>query len=426
MNRLWSSINSLNYFFRAVQPRLFSAIAAAVLIGSPCLLAQTLTTLYNFGARPGDGAFPQPGVVFDQAGNLYGNASIGGIGGSNGILFELTPPVQEGDPWTEVILHKFHGNPDGKTPESRPLLTPDGRLFATTWAGGARDMGTVFAWAPAPDGSRSERVLYSFGSFAGDGANPNAGLVAATDGTFYGVTQNGGANGRGTVFQLTPPGNPRSRWIETILHSFTASGDAAFPSSELIMDQSGNLYGTTLLGGAQNVGAVFEVSPPAAPGDPWTEKVLYSFHGADGSSPGGRLLLDSTGALYGTTSGGGTKFAGNVFKLTPSGGSWTQTVLYNFSGGSLDGGSPFAGVMMDKKGRLLGTAQSGGQGAGGVVFMLEPPQGSGEWIETVLHSFSGPDGFRPSCPLVLKGGGIYGTTTQGGLFGTGTAFVLAP
>jgi uncharacterized repeat protein (TIGR03803 family) len=192
------------------------------------------------------------------------------------------------------------------------------------------------------------------------------------------------------------------------------------------MDQSGNLYGTTLLGGAQNVGAVFEVSPPAVPGDPWTEKVLYSFRGPDGSSPGGRLLIDATGALYGTTSGGGTKFSGNVFKLTPSGGSWTQTVLYNFSGGSPDGGSPFAGVMMDKKGRLLGTAQGGGQGSGGVVFMLEPPQGSGEWIETVLHSFSGPDGFRPSCPLVLKGGGIYGTTTQGGLFGTGTAFVLTP
>jgi uncharacterized repeat protein (TIGR03803 family) len=426
MSRVLRGIRLLKKcFLGPVQEKLFVAIAATILIGSPYLLGQTLTTIYNFGARPGDGAFPQPGVIFDKAGNLYGNASIGGIGGSNGILFELTPPAQLGDPWTEIVLHKFRGNPDGKTPESRPLLT-NGRIFGTTWAGGTHDMGTAFAWAPSPDGSNSEKVLYSFGSFPGDGINPNAGLLAGSGGAFFGVTQSGGANGRGTVFQLTPPGTPRGKWTETILHSFTAAGDAAFPSSELIVDQNGNLYGTTLLGGAQNLGAVFEVSPPVVPGDPWTEKVLYSFHGADGSSPGGRLLLDGSGALYGTSSGGGTRSAGTVFKLTPSGGSWTETVLYNFSGGSPDGGSPFAGVIMDNQGRLLGTAQNGGQGGGGVVFMLEPPQGSGEWIETVLHSFSGPDGYSPSCTLVLRGGGIYGTTTQGGQFGTGTAFVLTP
>ena len=427
MNRFWNVINSLkNHFLGAVPRGLFAATAATVLLANPCVFGQTLTTLHDFSSHPGDGAGPQAGIVFDQTGNLYGTAAIGGIGGSNGVLFELMPPGQVGDPWTEVVLHQFHGTPDGKTPECRVLLRSAGSLVGTTFQGGAQNMGTVFAWSPA---SRSEKVLYSFGSFPGDAVQPNSSLLAASSG-FFGAAQ-GGANNTGAVYNLSPPVGGKKTWTETILYSFkgSGSGDAAFPSGELVNDASGNLYGATTLGGTNNLGAVFQVSPPAAPGNPWTETVIYSFNGTDGTLPAGRLLLDASGALYGTTDGGGTKSGGTVFKLTPPGapgGSWTQTVLFNFSGGSLDGGNPSAGVTMDKKGRLLGTASTGGQGGGGVVFMFEAPQGSGEWIETVLHFFSGPDGYRPLSSLVPRQGGIYGTTSLGGLFGTGTVFVLTP
>jgi uncharacterized repeat protein (TIGR03803 family) len=197
----------------------------------------------------------------------------------------------------------------------------------------------------------------------------------------------------------------------------------------LITDSSGNLYGVTLLGGAHNLGAVYRLSPPTLQGGAWTEKVLFSFSGPDGSSPFGRLLLDKSGTLYGTTSGGGPSQAGTVFMLTPQPGDvWTEQVLYSFSGGS-DGGSPEAGVIMDQKGSLFGTASNGGTGrlSGGVVFRLDPPMMAGSaWTETVLYSFGGSDGFRPLSRLVPRNGALYGTTSAGGLNGTGTVFQLIP
>ena len=213
-------------------------------------------------------------------------------------------------------------------------------------------------------------------------------------------------------------------------YSFTGSGDAAFPSSDLVMDREGNLYGTTLVGGVNDLGAVYQLSPPATEGGTWTETVIFSFSGSDGTLPFGRLQFDQNGLLYGTTSGGGDLQAGTVFQLTPPaepGTSWIESVLYSFSGGR-DGGSPVAGVIIDNKGRLFGTASTGGSGGpdfGGVIFKLTPPQNQGDpWTETVLHSFGGPDGFRSLARLVRRGNGLYGTTSAGGLNGTGTAFVL--
>ena len=152
---------------------------------------------------------------------------------------------------------------------------------------------------------------------------------------FYGVTHVGGANGRGTVFQLTPPGSGGD-WSETILYSFTGSGDAAFPSSDLVMDEAGNLYGTALVGGVNDLGAVYQLSPPANEGEDWTETVIFSFSGPDGTLPFGRLQFDQNGPLYGTTDGGGALQGGTVFQLMPpaqAGTSWTENVLFNFSGG---------------------------------------------------------------------------------------------
>lgn len=397
-----------------------------ILLGGMGAGAQTLTTIHDFGSGR-DGENPQAGVVFDQAGNLYGTAALGALNG-NGIVFSLTPDGGTG--FTEVILHNFTGPPDGSVPVSSVVLTAPGRLVGTTLEGGANDMGSAFEvrFATNADAPASERVLYSFGSFAGDGIHPNAALLPKGPG-FFGVTRDGGANGRGTVFQLRPPSSGGD-WTETVLYSFTGSGDAAFPSSDLVMDREGNLYGTTLIGGVNDLGAVYQLSPPATEGDTWTETVIFSFSGSDGTLPFGRLQFDQNGLLYGTTSGGGDLQGGTVFQLTPPaepGSSWIESVLYSFSGGR-DGGSPVAGVIINNKGRLFGTASTGGSGGpdfGGVIFKLTPPQNQGDpWTETVLHSFGGPDGFRSLARLARRGDAIYGTTSAGGLNGTGTAFVL--
>jgi uncharacterized repeat protein (TIGR03803 family) len=293
-------------------------------------------------------------------------------------------------------------------------------------------MGTVFMVIPAAVSGdpAKERILYSFGSTPKDGTNPNVGLLPGSHG-LYGVTSAGGANHRGTIFHLAPAPNPADPWIETTLYNFGGT-DGAFPSSELVMDREGNLYGTTLLGGTNDVGTVYRLSPPTMSGGTWTESVLFSFSGLDGNAPFGRLQFDSNGVLYGTTSGGGVSQGGTVFRLTPPeqpGDSWTESVLYSFSGGH-DGGSPEAGVIIDNQGRLFGTASTGGTRGprfGGVVFVLSPPTvKGGSWTETVLESFGGPNGFRPLSRLVRRNGAMYGTTSAGGRNGTGTVFVLTP
>lgn len=409
-------------------------LALTVLIGCVSAAGQTFTTLYNFGSNPKDGADPLAGVVFDNAGNLVGAAAIGG-GPGRGTIFQLSPRATTGVSWTETTLKRFHRNPDGAFPECRLIVTSTGELVGTTFGGGTNDEGMAFALVPptVPGAPWKRQVLYNFGHFAGDAFNPNAGLLANGP-VYYGVGS-GGTNFSGAVFQLTPPARRGKPWTETILYSFAErfSGDAAIPSSELIMDNQGNLYGTALLGGANDVGAVYELSPPVVAGGPWTEKVLFSFSGTDGSSPFGRLLLDANGTLYGTASGGGAGEAGAVFQLAPPaapGDPWTETVLYGFSGGA-DGSSPEGGVVMNNQGRIFGTAEHGGDGgpkiSGGVVFALDPPtQPGGTWTETVLYAFGGPDGFAPASLLTLKNGRLYGTTTQGGSFGTGTVFVLKP
>jgi uncharacterized repeat protein (TIGR03803 family) len=404
---------------------------SVILLGGTGAFAQTLTTLRDFGSNM-DGQNPQAGVVFDQRGHLYGTAALGGVDG-NGIVYRLTPPEGTGGPWRGSVLHKFSGQPDGAVPVSSLTLSPSGDLFGTTEEGGAHNKGTVFGLQPPqnPGDSWRERVFYSFGSSATDGVVPNSELLPANPG-FYGVTREGGAHGFGTVFLVAPQAGGGTNWSETILYSFAGSGDAAFPSGGLVADQAGNLYGTTLVGGANDLGAVYQLSPPTTEGGAWTETVIFSFSGSDGTLPFGRLQFDETGAIYGTTTSGGSGQAGTVFKLTPQsqpGVSWNESVLYNFSGGR-DGGSPFAGVVIDNRGTLFGTASTGGAGhplPGGVIFRLTPPASEGvQWTETVLHAFGGPDGFRPLSRLIRRSGSFYGTTSSGGLNGTGTVFVLTP
>ena len=368
-----------------------SLALSVILPGATGSFAQTLTTLRDFGTNM-DGQNPQAGVAFDQRGHLYGTAALGGVDG-NGIVYHLAPPEGTGGAWTGSVLHNFGGQPDGAVPVSSLTISPSGKLFGTTEEGGAHNMGTVFGLQPPqnPGDSWRERVFYSFGSSATDGVVPNAELLPANPG-FYGVTREGGAHGFGTVFLVTPQAGA-TNWSDTILYSFAGSGDAAFPSGGLVADQAGNLYGVTLLGGANNLGAVYQLSPPTTEGGLWTETVIFSFSGPDGTLPSGQLQFDQSGALYGTTDGGGSLQEGTVFQLAPSsrpGGSWTQSVLYNFSGGR-DGGNPVAGVVIDNMGRIFGAASTGGSGplSGGVIFRLNPPVNQGDpWTENVYFTRS--------------------------------------
>jgi uncharacterized repeat protein (TIGR03803 family) len=379
---------------------------------------QNLTILHSFGSIRNDGAAPGSGVIIDQNGNLFGTT---GVTGSkfNGIVFELSPPAQ-GEPWTETIIHRFHGTPDGRSPLDRPVMTANGALAGTTSRGGVDDLGIAYSFTPPVNGGTwTRRIIHSFGTVPNDAVNPELGLLPAAEG-LYGVDQ-GGANNTGAFYLLTPPARG-GMWTQHILYSFgpIQSGDAAFPGGELVGDVNGNFYGVSAQGGANNLGAVYEISPPVTQGGAWTETVIFSFNGTDGTLPEGPLLLGPNGVLYGTAEGGGDNGAGLVFELDPPSGAgnpWTEAILHTFGGGT-DGDSPATGVIAGTNGRLLGTA-------GGTVFMLNPPQSVGDpWTETILHSFSLQDGFIISSPLTLSNNALYGTTAQGGTFGKGTVFQL--
>jgi len=334
--------------------------------------------------------------------------------------------------------------PDGSIPRGGLVADKNGHLYGTTSGGGTYGYGTVFELKPSGSGW-AEAVLYNFcaQSKCADGSNPFAGLLLY-GGNFYGTTQQGGAHGYGTVFELTHSG---SAWSETVLYSFCAMfecADGGYPSASLTFDKKGNLYGTALLGGVYANGVVFELTNS---GSGWNETVLYSFCTAsgcaDGSWPEAGLTFDQMGNLYSTAWQGGNldcqdpAFAGCgvVFQLSPpgnGGGPWTENVLYSFCSATncADGHNPSAGLIFDAKGNLYGATFDGGdtsQGCGGsrygcgVIFELTPPPGgSGPWTETVLHTFTGGDGAGPAARLAFDSKGhLYGATSS-------TVFRLTP
>lgn len=332
---------------------------------------------------------------------------------------------------------------DGSIPRGGLVAGKNG-LYGTTSIGGLYGYGTVFELRPSANGS-TETVLYSFCSElqCADGSSPYAGLIFDANGNLYGTTQQGGAHGGGTVFELT---QSASGWSETVLYSFcsmSGCADGGYPVASLIFDTKGNLYGTVLEGGTYGNGAVFELTNS---GSGWNETVLYSFCAAsgcaDGSWPEASLIFDNAGNLYSTAWQGGNRECqdpsfdgcGLVYELSPPGngtGPWTESVLYSFCSAAncTDGHSPSAGLIFDSKGNLCGAAFQGGntsQECGGsrygcgVVFELNPPSGgSGPWTETVLHTFTGEDGYWPAARLASDAGHLYGATSS-------TVFRLTP
>lgn len=340
----------------------------------------TESVLYAFQGYT-DGGGPRGGLTFDKTGNLYGTTFGGGQNaacGNCGTIFQLTPPSAPGGNWTEHVLHRFQDDPDGALPWGGMIFDRSGNLFGTTYSGGPYGVsGTVFQLTPpaVPGGDWTESVIHSFDwADPGEGYNPLSSLTMDKAGDIYGTTESGGIfkqGGVGTVFKLTSPATTGGAWSYRVLHRFQGSpADGAFPIGGLVFDELGNVYGTTESGGGKTCkyfgsttpcGTVFQLTPPF-----WTETVIHNFAGgSDGFNPQGGLAFHN-GSLYGTTvQGGGCATdggCGTIFQLTPAGfggGTWTETVLYRFRGGS-DGEWPIANPLFGSRSVLYSTTSAGG------------------------------------------------------------------
>jgi len=281
-------------------------------------------------------------------------------------------------------------------------------------------------------GQAQYQVLYKFDTNQPglDGFIPSGPVMFDSSGNMYGTTQSGGMYGRGAIFELSPSG---TGWTETLLYSFCPGGvpcpDGEVPESGVIMDATGNLYGTTPFGGGfcggneRTCGTVFELSPPSLPGGNWTQTVL-----AVGCNPSGGLVSDQVGNLYGTL---GCR-QGYVFELSPptkEGQPWIPTALYvfcPFASRCSDGKGPVGGVIFDNAGNLYGATQEGGHANKGVVYEISPTAEGGQWTEKVLASATRNIGYDPLAGLTFDdAGNLYGTLGFGGAHGDGAAFKLA-
>jgi uncharacterized repeat protein (TIGR03803 family) len=319
-----------------------------------------------------------------------------------------------------TILYNFPSNAENAAmPMGALVMDKLGNLYGSTWEGGSASGGTVFKLAS--DGQETD--LHVFTGQGGDGFLSKAGVIIDKKGNLYGTTITGGASGSGllgwgTVYKVAPSGN------ETVLYSFTGKEDGGYPYASLVLDAKGNLYGTTYYGGdlscqpPNGCGTVFKVDPAG------NETVLYSFTNAHpdyGLHPVGGLVRDKAGNLYGTTSYGGTvPIYGNVFKLSPAG---QITNLYSFTGSNGDGALPNSNLTLDAQGNLYGATSYGGSPdcylGCGVIFKVSP-----DGAESILFTFTGGDtGFEPSA-LIRHSGYLYGTTTGGGTSNVGTVFKI--
>jgi uncharacterized repeat protein (TIGR03803 family) len=332
---------------------------------SPTPTGWVHTVLYSFTSGA-DGGEPYKGVTIDRQGNLYGTAVTGGSGnceGGCGVVYKLT---NSGGTWTQTVIHAFTGGDDGSGAGSRVTLDRSGNVYGMAPTGGAYGLGTIYKIHPQHDGTWNLTVIHAFTGGA-DGASGSAGRMVLRHGRLFGAATTGGNYGSGVVFQLTPSGG--GEWNFRTIYSFRGQPDGSFPYGALLFDRLGNIYGTTYYGGANGIGAVYELSP--RPTGEWNESVLYSFQeGSDGNSPISNLVADGVGNLYGTTSEGGLG-SGTIFKLSLVGGQWIETVVHAFEGPP-DGAFAYNGMVVDAFGNFYGATVHGGDDNDGSVYKFTP------------------------------------------------------
>ena len=457
---------------RSWMPLWLPAITLTILSMIPATAAEM--TLYNFNPLPRagallTGAYPLGTLLRDRDGALYGATWLDGQYGS-GTIFKLSPPAAGQTKWSISVVYAFTGGLDGDGPNPGLVMDASGAIYGTTEYGGTSLQGVAFKLTPPLPGGGTqwhETVIHNFThSLAynlSDGAFPSGGLIMDHYGTLYGTTDLGGittdpsGKGFGAVFKLTPLDAGRTQWQETVLYRFTSVADGQNPMSTLTFDAAGALYGTTFYGGTGTCsdwmfniigcGTVFKLSPSSPGQATWSKTTLHNFaSGVDGAIPHGKLLLDAAGAVYGITYQGGTgacpDWAGNIigcgiiYKLMPAAqtrAGWTESIIHTFTG--LDGAFPQGGVIMDSTGALYGTASGGGPisygmvGGYGLVFKLTPSStGLPYWTETVLYNFDVSEtGTRPIGELIRDPAGhLFGVTNSGGPDLGGTIFEIVP
>jgi uncharacterized repeat protein (TIGR03803 family) len=394
---------------------------------SQAMQAQAFSVIHNFSGGASDGGSPLFGVTADRGGNLYGITSYGGDLSCNynpagcGVVYKITPGH------TLSTLYTFTGGSDGYI-GNWLTFGPNGTLYGTTLEGGEETCyggygcGTVFNLQPPAHtcGSIScpwrETVLYRFQGQP-DASAPFS-LVFDSHGNIFGVSETGGAFNWGAVFELTPSG---SGWTEQVIYSFTNRQDGAYPNGVLAIDSLGNLYGTADYG-QNRAGTIFELSPS---GSGWTETTLFAFgaNPATGTDPVGGLVVDSSGNLYGSNEYGTPSPA--VFELSPSSGGWSYQVLHYLSS-SGQGAGQYAPLARDSAGDLYGTSEGVYNGSPrGTVYKLSSSGGS--WLYDELHDFSGGDGEYPTSGVSFDANGnLYGTTSAGGANGFGVVWEITP
>lgn len=395
--------------------------------------ASQYTVLGSYG--PAKAGTPSGGLVPDGAGGLIGVSRGNGGGTSpNGAIVRFSPPARGFVPWTVSVLYSFAGGADGSYPQGKLTADGSGGFYGITFGGGSAGGGTFFHIGPAPGRSAlwQHSVLYNFQGGTTDTAGAHGDLVADSLGNLYGSASGnastaGGPGKYGAVFRLTPPATQGGGWAEAVIAFFAGGTADGRGPLQPVLDPSGTLYVATVSGGAKNFGEIVSLTPTGE-GGLWSKAVLHSFTrsnpGVDGQFPG--ALFESGGVLYGTTKFGGANGGGTFYSLTNSGGTWAETILYNFKATTTDAAEPSGGLYVNEDGSILGDSMKGGAAGFGAIFQLTPSAGS--YSESVLQSLGGgAGGSQPYGGLATSSlGGFYGITLHGGAQNKGVLYNFTP
>jgi len=376
--------------------------------------AQTFSYLHLFNGGS-DGANPVSGVTVGGGGTLYGTASGGGSAG-DGTVYKLT--LKHGG-WVLDPLWEFAGGNDGAVPYAGVVAGSNGALYGTTYRGGGTlEYGIVYELRPPATACKTaicywnETIIHSFTGPPNDGSTPYLGkLIFDSSGNMYGTTYEGGTHSEGNVYEFSPQSG--GGWTESILYNFDDGTDGGYPVAGVI-ESAGALYGTNFVGGTGSQGVLYQLTPA---GPPWTEETLANFGGSAGYQPYATPIVDQSGNLYGTTESGGPGDSGTVYEVSQADGSWSFSSVYVF-GGSHPACNPYAGVTLGANGNLFGVCQAGGANNDGWVFEM-PTTCNDTCTPTDLYDFTGSAACLAQGPVTFdSSGNLYGTCYGGGNTGS--------